>query len=118
MAPHPRLWIGWPRRTGITRHIAGPRMKAVTAPLGTTAGPHSSRMYWSPNLARVTEFSIGCSKTINLGNYQSLRVEASVTVSVDANESLADVSDLAQEELRRLLEETYQAQYKHAQSLL
>lgn len=69
-------------------------------------------------MAHVSEFSIGCSKTINLGNYQSLRIEASVTVSLDAHESLADASDSAQQQLRDLLEETYTAQYKHAQSLL
>ena len=69
-------------------------------------------------MSTITEFSIGCSKTINLGNYQSLRIEASVTVSVDATETLADASASAQEELRRLLEETYKAQYQHAQSLL
>lgn len=69
-------------------------------------------------MARVSEFTVGCSKTINLGNYQSIRIEASVTVSLDAHESLADVSETAQEELRQLLEQTYTAQYKHAQSLL
>ena len=66
---------------------------------------------------RVTEFSIGCSKTINLGNFQSLRIEASVTVSVDAEDDLATATSNAQEELRRLLEQTYQAQYKHAENL-
>lgn len=69
-------------------------------------------------MSKVTEFSVGCSRTFNLGRYESLRIEASVTVSVDANESLADASDAAQQELRRLLEDTCEAQYKHAQSLL
>ena len=69
-------------------------------------------------MATVTEFSLGCSKTINLGNYQNIRIEASVTVSVDANESLAKASDEAQQELRRLLEETYSAQLEHAQQLI
>lgn len=69
-------------------------------------------------MATVTEFSIGCSKTVNLGNYQSLKIEASVVVAMDANEKLTDVSAAAQDELRQLLEQTYAAQYKHAQSLL
>ena len=69
-------------------------------------------------MSRITEFSIGCSKTINLGNYQNIRIEASVTVSLDANESLADAGDAAQQELRQLLEATYKAQYRQAQSLL
>lgn len=69
-------------------------------------------------MSTVTEFSIGVSKTINLGNFQSLRVEASVTISMDPGETLADASAAGQEELRRLLEETYRAQYRQAQSLL
>ena len=69
-------------------------------------------------MATITEFSLGCSKTINLGNYQNIRIEASVTVSRDPNESLAKASDEAQQELRRLLEETYSAQLKHAQQLI
>lgn len=69
-------------------------------------------------MSTVTEFSIGCSKTINLGNYQSIRIEASITVQMDPKETLADASAAAQDELRQLLEATYQAQYKQAQSLL
>lgn len=69
-------------------------------------------------MSTVTEFSVGVSKTINLGNFQSLRVEASVTVQMDPRETLADASAAAQDELRQLLEATYQAQYKQAQSLL
>lgn len=69
-------------------------------------------------MSTITEFSVACSKTINLGNFQSLRIEASVTVSLDSTERLADVSASAQDELRQLLEQTYAAQYKHAQSLL
>lgn len=69
-------------------------------------------------MSTVTEFSIGCSKTINLGNYQSIRIEASVTIAMDPGETLADASAAGQEELRRLLEETYKAQYRNAQALL
>lgn len=68
-------------------------------------------------MARVTEFSVGASRTLNLGNYESLRIEASVTVSMDAQDSLAAASEAAQKELRKLLEQTYLAQYRHAQSL-
>ena len=68
-------------------------------------------------MSTITEFSVGASRTINLGNYESLRIEASVTVSMDAQDSLAAASDAAQKELRKLLEQTYLAQYRHAQSL-
>lgn len=64
----------------------------------------------------VTEFSIGCSKLINLGQYQNIRIEASVTVALDAGETLASASATAQQQLRQLLEETYAAQYKHVQA--
>lgn len=66
----------------------------------------------------IREISIGCSKTINLGNYQSLRIEAAVTVTVEPHDDLRQASAEAQLELGRLLEETYTAQYKHAQALL
>lgn len=66
----------------------------------------------------IREFSIGCSKTINLGNYESLRIEASVTVAMEPHETLAAASDTAQQELRQLLEQTYAAQYKRIQATL
>lgn len=69
-------------------------------------------------MAKITEFSLGCSKVINLGNYQNIKIEASLVVSLDPGETLADASATAQNELRQLLEQTYQAQLKHAQSLL
>lgn len=70
-------------------------------------------------MAKITEFHIGCSKLIALPNYQNIRIEASVTVSMDdPNETLADASATAQEQLRQLLEQTYTAQYKHAKALI
>ena len=65
----------------------------------------------------ITEFRIGCSKTINLGNFQNIRVEATVTVAlVDKDRSTHGnwkiAEEGAQEELRRLLEQTYKAQLR------
>ena len=61
----------------------------------------------------ITQFSIGCSRTINLGNFESLRVEASVVMDVLENDSSPsgrkELSEIAQAELRRLMEETYRA---------
>lgn len=65
----------------------------------------------------IREFSIGCSKTMNLGNFQSLRIEASVTVSLQDGDDLKSAKAEAEQELKALLEETYQAQYKRAESL-
>ncbi len=64
----------------------------------------------------VTQFTIGFSRTINLGNFESARVEASVVVSLEGVEDMGKAAEDAQVELRRLLEETYQAQYKKRQA--
>lgn len=62
----------------------------------------------------IIEFSVGCSRTINLGNYSSIKVEASVTVEVHEGTDWDELKVNAQKELRALLEETYTEQYaKH-----
>lgn len=60
----------------------------------------------------LIEFSVGCSRTINLGNYESIKVEASVTMEIHEETNLEELKQRAQVELRSLLEETYRAQYK------
>lgn len=63
----------------------------------------------------IKEFTVGASHTINLGNYESTKIEASVTVAVA--EGVADneyewslTKANAQKELRTLLEETFRNQ--------
>lgn len=58
----------------------------------------------------VKEFTIGCSKTINQGNFNSLRVEFSVTVAVMEGEDWQQLAAQAQVDLRNKLNETYRAQ--------
>ena len=60
------------------------------------------------------EFTIGVSKTINLGNFQSYRVEASVVWEVMESSTYDEQMADAQKELRDLLEATYKAQRKTA----
>jgi hypothetical protein len=60
----------------------------------------------------IIEFVVGTSRTINLGNFESLKIEASVTVEVHEGDNLADLRAAAQKELRKLLEETYIAQHR------
>jgi len=60
----------------------------------------------------IIEFSVGTSRTINLGNYESLKIEASVTVEVHEGVDWKELRDNAQKELRRLLEDTYIAQHR------
>ena len=61
----------------------------------------------------ISQFTVGVSRTINLGNFESLRVEASVVMDVLENDSSPagrkELSEIAQAELRRLMEETYRA---------
>ena len=59
----------------------------------------------------ITQFSIGCSRTINLGNFESLRIEASVTVDCPEDGDFPQMKIGAQTQLRQLLEDTYKAQF-------
>jgi hypothetical protein len=59
---------------------------------------------------QLKQFTIGFSRTVNLGNFQSARVEASVTMELDAgagSELLDSEIEDAQKELRALLEKTW-----------
>lgn len=60
----------------------------------------------------VTEFSVGASRTINLGNFESLRVEATVTFVTEAERPEQEQREQAQVELRHLLAMTYQNMMK------
>jgi hypothetical protein len=60
----------------------------------------------------ITQFSVGCSRTINLGNFESLRVEATITVDCPEDADLTTMKASAQQQLRQLLEETYRVQYE------
>lgn len=63
----------------------------------------------------ITQFTIACSKTINLGNFQNIKIEAQVVVQVPDsadNDAYQQLKREAQAELTRLLEETYKAQNK------
>lgn len=57
----------------------------------------------------IKEFTIGFSRTINLGGYESARVEASVTWQYNLEENVIPV-EAAQRELKVLLEQTWNAQ--------
>ncbi|HEY2530301.1 MAG TPA: hypothetical protein VGJ20_20585 [Xanthobacteraceae bacterium] len=59
----------------------------------------------------ITQFSVGTSRTINLGNFESLRVEASITIDVAETDDMVQLRSQAQQMLRQLLEDTYNAQH-------
>ena len=60
----------------------------------------------------ITEFRIALSRTLNLGNYESTRIESSVTVTVNDGDDFPAEKQHAQTELRKLLEETYRNHIK------
>ena len=60
----------------------------------------------------VTEICVGAARTINLGNFESLCIEASVTIALAEGDDLVKDKAAVQPELRQLLEETYRAQHK------
>lgn len=64
----------------------------------------------------LKEFTVGFSRTINLGNYESARIEATVTVEVGEQQDFGELRSEAQTTLRSLLEETYRAQHKNSKA--
>lgn len=58
----------------------------------------------------IKEFTIACSKTVNQGNFNSLRVEFSITVAVMEGDDWHKLATQAQVDLRDKLNETYRAQ--------
>ena len=62
----------------------------------------------------IRSFTVGASRTINLGNYESIRVEGQVITDLPDTTTEADfiaAKEQAQHVLRELLEQTYKAQY-------
>lgn len=58
---------------------------------------------------RVKECTFGVARTINLGNYESLRLEHSVTVELSDGETVAEVRDAAFEQMRETINAEYLA---------
>lgn len=63
----------------------------------------------------LNEFTIGFSRTINLGNFESARVEASVSIIVAEGDDTAQLMSEAQATLRHLLEQTWKQQFSERQ---
>jgi len=60
----------------------------------------------------VKEFTVGCSKTINMGNFSSIKVEAAITMAVNEGETYAQLRKDAQALVKEQLEETYRTNLK------
>lgn len=63
-------------------------------------------------MVQVKEFTIGCAKVVNLGNYNNIRIEAQLTVVVSEPTNFAELRKEAQLELRQMLVETWNEQRK------
>ncbi len=60
----------------------------------------------------ITELRVQVSKTINLGNFNSIKIEGGLTAALGEGESLDAAKTAVQRELKLLLDETYRAQKK------
>ena len=58
---------------------------------------------------KVKECTFGVARTINLGNYESLRLEHSVTVELSDGETVQHVRDEAFEQMRQTINAEYLA---------
>jgi hypothetical protein len=61
-------------------------------------------------MARITSITVGVAKTINLGDFNSIKINASVVVEISDPSELEGAHGMAQEELGKLMSETYRAQ--------
>lgn len=66
---------------------------------------------------RLIAIHVGVARTINLGNYNSAKIEASLTAEPDDGEDVAEVKARLQLELRQMLEDTWRAQIKRTQQV-
>lgn len=60
----------------------------------------------------IKSFTVGVKHHVNLGDYESMEVEASVTTELKEGESIVPARTRAQELLRDLQAETFEAQHK------
>jgi hypothetical protein len=60
---------------------------------------------------KLKELKIEVSRTFNLGNYQNLRVEAGLVVSIEAGDDLEVLRARMLDEIRKSLSAAYRANY-------
>ena len=63
-------------------------------------------------MAIIRSVRIGVSKTVNLGNFNSIRTEAEVTAEIPEGETIESATASLQQSLRELWEATSRAQKK------
>lgn len=63
---------------------------------------------------KYTELRLAAGKTINLGNFNMLRIDADLTVSLAEGDDVGATCAIMQREMRALLAATYRHQLKSA----
>lgn len=58
---------------------------------------------------KITQITVSASRTINLGNYESMQVQGSCTVEIDDAKELPDARKAAVEECKTQMNEAYKA---------
>lgn len=65
----------------------------------------------------ITEFRVGAAHTFNLGNFESFRIEASITISVNEGDDYEALTTQAQAALKEQLTRTYTEQRRKSRQV-
>ena len=61
----------------------------------------------------ITEITVGYGKTKNLGNFESLRIDVSLSAKIQEGDDFAAIKKALQVELKQAWQETYNYQYRN-----
>jgi hypothetical protein len=64
----------------------------------------------------ISEFSVSVDRTINLGNYENLKIDARVDVTINEGEDYEALREEAKTKLRALLEDAYRISKRQQRS--
>jgi hypothetical protein len=64
----------------------------------------------------ISEFSMSVGRTINLGNYENLKIDARVDVTINEGEDYEALREEAKTKLRALLEDAYRISKRQQRS--
>lgn len=87
---------------------------SLPAPAPASGSSHAGADHAGAKV-KFTEVSVGFARVVNLGNFENARVEAHVKVALGDDENIDDIMSEIQQELRKILTETWKAQVKQTQ---
>ncbi len=59
-------------------------------------------------MAKINEISVEVARTYNMGNYESLKIEGSVTATIEDGDSIDEVREKASEWLKKTIKREYE----------